>query len=63
MTAEEDKVASEWGTRAPTNPRGTDEVADLLAATNIPSEVKDVEETADVAALRRAEIECSGSEV
>ena len=62
MTAEEDKVASEWGMRAPTNPRGTDEVADLLAATNIPSEGTDVE-TADVAALGRAEIECSGSEV
>ena len=65
MTAEEDKVAREWGTRAPTNPRGIDEVlvADLLAATNSPSEGTDVEETADVAALGRAEFECSGSEV
>ena len=45
------------------HPRGTDEVADLLAATNIPSEGTDVEETTDVAALRRAEIGCSGSEV
>ena len=63
LTAEEDKVASEWGTRAPTNPRGIDEVADLLAATNIPSEGTDVEETADVAALGRAEFECSGFEV
>ena len=57
LTAEEDNVASEWETRAPTNPRGTDEVADLLAATNIPSEGTDVEETADVAALGRAEID------
>ena len=65
MTAVEDKVASEWGTRAPTNPRGADEVlvADLLAATNSPSEGTDVEETTDVAALGRAEIDCSGSEV
>ena len=65
LTAEEDNVASEWGTRAPTNPRGADEVlvADLLAATNSPSEGTDVEETADVAALGRAEIDCSGSEV
>ena len=63
LTAEEDKVASEWGTRTPTNPRGTDEVANLLAAINIPSEGTDVEETADVAARGRADIGCSGSEV
>ena len=63
LTAEEDTVARESGTRAPTNPRGADEVADLLAATNSPSEGADVEETADVAALGRAEIDCSGSEV
>ena len=63
LTVEEDTVARESGTRAPTNPRGADEVADLLAATNSPSEGADVEETADVAALGRAEIDCSGSEV